>query len=145
MNDPVSYGFVGGYYYKDNSTQYVGYGTFSGYCTVENPCPGGIQLTPTPGAYVTCANIPSVDSKSAYYLLNHPNLNWVRSNASNTIARNIPGGITITGNTYTFYFGRILYNGLYRLGKVHAVNGKMFLEVAGTENTYTCYDVLTCG
>lgn len=121
-NDPVRYGFKAGKYYKDGSTQYVGFGGFKGYCEIQSQVPAAIQLTPKPGAYMSCLNRPYVDKKTAHYLLKHPDLQWVKTN--NKDMHSLQNALKVNpAPTEHFLFGRIKIDGEYRLGKVEARGG----------------------
>lgn len=86
LQDPAKYGFPAATSYIDNSTQYIGFGTFpfGMPCTYQSP--GYISTNPSaPGIYITCLtqkingmfNEMFYFKDNSYYLLNHPDLQWV--------------------------------------------------------------------
>ena len=59
IDGPKMNGFIGGMYYKNYKSQYVGYGNFSsGVCVAESPAPGFVlgRSSTTAGAYLACEN-----------------------------------------------------------------------------------------
>lgn len=141
-NDLTLYGFESGKYYLDQSTQYVGYGNFPDYCLAENPCPGGAQINPSPGVYITCGGTPYTDTTNGYYLVKHANLKWVDADSSNLLLVN---GLLWSDGFGSRAFGRVRVNGEYSLAKVHGKSGKLYVEQGGeNEGLFTSYQVLAC-
>lgn len=146
INGPAVNGFAAGIYYKDNSTEYVGYGSFStGICVSSSPSPGPVLINP-PGAMMTCTS-DTYDNNTSFYLLNHPSLTWVASNPSAMLT--LPNTIKFNKSPYPFLFGRVFYNGAYQIGKIHAGNGLygLYLGSASGVQSFTgssVFEVLTC-
>jgi hypothetical protein len=119
VNDPELYGFIGGVSYQDFTTpQYVGYGNFDDSCSNENPAPGYILTSPvsSAGAYLPC----DMDYKTivnVHYLLKHPHLNWVPTNANDMMT---VSGVLKLNIGFSFMYSRFLYKGNYHIGKLHA-------------------------
>lgn len=146
-NDPEIYGFEGGIGYKENVKQFVGYGNFTSWnCLGENPTPGGVQITASIGVHIICKNQPIVDKKSAFYLLKHPNLKWISTTTSRMFV--VPGTLKLGyGSFPTFYFGRTIYKGEYRVGKVHASRNffdGLWIETEDGEKERGEFEVLVC-
>lgn len=129
----------------DNSAEYVGYGNATS-CRNQAPCPAVISTNPTaPGAYMTCSFGNVYDRTSAYFLANHPDLAWVPTNIISMFS--VANPIKINGGLWPFMFGRVLINGRYSIGKIHAGNGAYGLYVQGSSGELLFkydYEVLTC-
>lgn len=151
LRRPDIYGFRGGTEY-DGSPTYVGYGNNDDCTPKQNPCPGYILLnTEFPSVRMTCSSFNGMtfDSKDSHYLLNHPNLKWVNTNISDLM--NIDDALTIESQYWKFMFGRILFRGEYRLGKVQLNNYKrnkmgLYISQSNFDVLYfpTGFQVLTC-
>lgn len=145
VSAPEVDGFQGGVYYADNVTkEFVGYGDGSS-CANQNPVGCYIRTVNGPGCYISCGGPERFDNLTAKYLLNHPQLTWVPTNT--TAMRTLPNVLQISGNGWIFFFGRILYQGYYQVGKLHAGPGTFTLyiqEPSGATSYSTEFEVLTC-
>lgn len=144
-NGPAMNGFAAGIYMKDNSTQFVGYGHYPSTSPlfVTSPSSTFILLNP-PGALMSGGN-GTLDNTKAFYLLNHPSLTWILTNQTEMM--NLPNTIKLNLGTYPYFFGRVMYNGSYRVGKVHAGNGAFGLWIQLVTNEIRIsdlFEVLTC-
>lgn len=105
-----------------------------------------ISTNPTaPGAYMTCYDGDVYDKTSAFFLANHPDLAWVPTNIISMFS--IANPIKINGGLWPFMFGRVLINGRYSIGKIHAGNGAYGLYVRSSSGVLRFnydYEVLTC-
>lgn len=110
--NPDVYGFAAGIDF-DNSTQYVGYGKCQGETQQRS---GFITTNPAdPGARLICDYVP-VDfsaTKSAYFLLNHNKLMWAQTDRKDMLNQR---NVVSIGTDVKFLFGRVFYQGRYRLG-----------------------------
>lgn len=147
LTDPELYGFAGGIDQDGETKQYVGYGNAEREgCANQPKCPGIITTVETgPGCYMTCGGI-LYDASTPFYLVNHPNLEWVATNI--TAMQTLTEAISI-GTTVKLLFGRMQLDGLWTLGKVQ--NGgtgnvfKFYMDVNGQSVGYdTGFEVLTC-
>lgn len=126
---------------------YVGNGNnlFNSYCTDQNPVPGFISTYPgEEAAYLKCGDLYN-DTKTANYLLAHPDLKYINTNTVDML--NIAGTLKQNNGVFPFLYGRILFNGRYYSGKVHAGNGAFIMRfntADGEKNATTNFDVLTC-
>lgn len=148
LNAPEQYGFAGGVFYEDNSTEYVGYGNFPGSpCSGQSPAPGFILTKPSkPGIYMSCFPGNQYSDQTAIYLYNHPLLRWVPTN--NVAMMTDPASLKISGNVWAFLFGRVLYNGFYHVGKIDGTSNVLTLWVTtstGERSFNTGIEVLACG
>lgn len=148
---PEREGVLGGIGYRDKVYQYVGYGNndFGWACAGQNPCPGYITVNnPNAGVYMSCHTGLKFDNLDGYYLLDHPNLEWVATNSSEML--NVPNAIILNGTNgllWPFMFGRTIYQGEYTLGKAHIGNNAFLLNFYGDngeERYFTNFEVLTC-
>lgn len=142
--DPDCHGFAGGIDY-DGTEQFVGYGD-NKVCN-QIPSSGFISTghgNKSAGAYLPCCPL-SFDNETAFYLLKHPNLKWVPTNAETKFQHK--NAVTIEGN-YKFAFGRVYYEGEYRLGKLHydIPDNQLYLMRAGGSQTSFSkkFEILTC-
>lgn len=82
------------------------------------------DLAANPGGFFGC-NLNTVKFKANgnYFLLNHPNLRWVKTNKNDM--KTIPNAISIAGPSYKFFFSRYVNsNNVTYTGKAHAgLNG----------------------
>lgn len=142
---PGFYGFVGGVHYTGRP-EYVGYGN-SNCGGNQNPCAGYIDISlPNPGGYFSCSSL-MYDRNGSYYLLQHPNLKWVATDI--TAMKTQQTAVKLVGAIHTFLYGRALYNGQHRLGKVHINTGDLGLYIQLEDNNkftkYTTgFEILTC-
>jgi hypothetical protein len=140
-------GFEGGVSYKDNLTkQYVGYG---GPCGGYNTVPGFIDTTAAnPGCLITaCEGGDVFDNKTAFYLLSHPNLTWIKTDIKNTLK--IFDAVKIYwGSRPTFMFGRIKVANFYRFGFIWSQdqdqNMFIFKSQNGNAVTSSEFEILSC-
>lgn len=139
---------IGGVDYRDLSYQYVGYGNNT-VCVGQSQCPGYININSTaPGAYFSCYNGLVRDQDTAYYLLDHVNLQWVDANSSSILS--VPNLIILNGTDgilWPMAFGRVFYNGQWTLGKALIGNGHYKVQIYGNTGEITYLDnfqVLTC-
>lgn len=148
-NAPEILGFAGGVYFGDNSTEYIGYGSYpaGSVCNGQSPSPGFILTkSSAPGAYIPCNNANEIDSTTAFYINNHPLLKWVPSGSIATVSSQ--GLIKINGSAGTSMFGRVLFEGRYYVGKVEVNNNLMtlwFVTSDGEKGFRSGFDILTCG
>jgi len=147
INDPAIKGFSAGPA-QDDTAAYVGHGNSNqGNANCQNPCPGRISTNPLkPGAYMPCYG-QIYDPTTAYYLLNHDDLRWVRTDYINM--RTLSNAVQVMSYTgYPMLYGRIKIGDHYTVGKVHNGNGYFagyFPVDDGSEQTlYYGYDVLVC-
>ena len=147
ISDPDLYGVAGGVSYKDFKTpQFVGYGNFTTpRCQIQNPGAGYILTKPASeaGAYFPCVQ-DYHSLVNVHYLLRHSNLKWIPTDSSAMMS--VPGVITI-GSDVPFFFGRVLLDGNYHIGKVHAGAGAfgIWLNAANGALDFTSnYEILTC-
>lgn len=109
-------GFQAGISLKDNITkQFVGYGSS---CGDQDPVPCSIETNKTNrGCYISCGDKGAFDNQTAFYLLAHSKLTWTKTDVrrmptvSNTL-KVFTGGLSMM-------FGRVFYEGNYRVGKVY--------------------------
>lgn len=147
VSAPEVNGFQGGVHYADNVTkQFVAYcdGT---PCSNQNPVSCCLRLVNGPGCYVTCGGGLKFDNKSVKYLLNHPQLTWVKTDT--TAMQSLPNVLQVSGNGGIFFFGRVLYQGNYQVGKTHAgppaVGYMFYFEGPSGPIAYSNgFEVLTC-
>jgi hypothetical protein len=95
---------------------------------------------------MSCGTGLRFDNTNAYYLLNHPNLDWVDTNT--TEMTKIPDVIWLARyQQLPFMVGRTIYKGEWTLGKAHA-GATFFLfnfwDGAIEPRYYTNYQVLVC-
>lgn len=155
VNDPLAperNGFAGGVIYKagEDYSTYVGYGNYdTGACADQGAVASFISTKAgEEGAYIPCTNLLFNDTKNAYYLLNHPDLEWVSTTDQDM--NDVPGILKISG-LHRFYFGRRMYNGKMLLGKVNTdlpcflCNINYFWQwTVDGEKGYKDFEVLTC-
>lgn len=138
-NAPFRNGFVGGIA-QDGSIAFVGRG--NNVPQNQNPCPGRISTKASAaGVYMPAGN--TLDSSSAYYILDHPDLHYVATtgNASSSVA----GAIKFVGGGFTFGLGRIMINGYAYLGKIHVGKTLNYIAENGNETATTgAFEMLTC-
>ena len=111
----------------------------------ENPCPGRLTDAPAkPGAYFAC-NGAYYASTGNFYLLNHPNLMWVRTNVSNMLS--VPSVLKIImASNFTLLYGRYVKNGNTYLGSGHERFSMLVLPALSNEiKAFANFDVMTCG
>lgn len=141
---PKTKGFLGGISLKDNVTkQYVGYGPSCNRKYANMPC-YILTTNASKGCYVSCEKEVR-QSKSIFYLKSHEKLNWKETNVNTMI--NVKGTIKFSSKGFPFMFGRIMSEGNYRLGIIHAMDGFYQFEVQGSNNTLTYtegFEILTC-
>lgn len=107
---------------------------------------GPILLSP-PGARLRCGLNDHIDNESAYYLLNHPKLRWVPTNSTKLME--VPNTIKLDGGEhFKFMFGRVFYDGAFRVGKLHAGPNAFNIWIEdkkGEESGFAQeFQVLTC-
>ena len=147
-NAPELYGFAGGVFYEDNSTEYVGYGNYEGTsCSNQSPAPGFILTKPSKaGLYLSCSPTNQFSKCSGIYLYKHPQLRWV---ATNSVAMMTdPATLKRNGSFTVHLYGRILYNGFYHVGKVDGRSSQLTLWVVTStgEKSFTSgFEILSCG
>jgi hypothetical protein len=141
-----TYGFSGGTF--DNRTWYVGYGDNSP-CSGQIACPGLLTDDPTkPGAYFSCVTT-NYQRDNNYYLLDHPNLEWVLTNSTDMMT--LTGAIPIMNAAYRNFFGRYVVNGVSHQCKVFTANYQPYLgcyyikTLTSYGLLHTDFEVLTCG
>ena len=116
---PEMYGFPGGIYHKDGSTQYIGYGNGNG-CRLMTTCPGFILTTEgKAGCYMPCQDTKTemFDTTKAFYLAYHPKLRWVNTTISDV--NNHAGAIRFNPNGWHLKIGRTCSKNLVQVGRVH--------------------------
>lgn len=92
----------------------------------QNPCPGYITDNPAnPGGYFGCGKVV-YKATSNFYLLNHPKLMWVTTNATHMMT--VASPIQVVGGYSPFFFGRYVTGGITYTGKVHCGNNT-FCEI----------------
>lgn len=147
MNDPARSGFSAGPY-KDGTAAYVGHGNNNKNGCNQNPCPARISIDPAkPGAYMPCFGSETYDTTTAYYLLKHDDLRWVRTDYINM--RTLKNTVQVTAsNGNPFLYGRNKNGNYYQVGKVHNGNNNFRFNVARNDNDdrnmFYGYDVLVC-
>lgn len=138
--DPNFKGFLGGFNF-DNTKEFIGYGD-NNACH-EYPCAGFISTDTdyAAGAYMACKHGGSFDNKNAYYLAKNQNLKWKATQMSEV---NSIGNILKTPND-RIAWGRIKYEGQYRVGKIHLDWGFYLQMQNNTEKRFeNSFEVLTC-
>lgn len=141
---PETKGFVGGNFFSDNSTAYVGFGYFPGIdCSGQSPAPGFISTNSSaPGVYLPCGSL-RYDNFSAYYLQKHSDLKWIPTNLNNVLK--VPGILKIN-DQQSFLFSRVWMNGIYYLGKLYGTATPSFwiTLAAGEKKIDVGFEVLAC-
>lgn len=141
------YGFPGGIYYKDGSTQYVGYGDGNA-CSLMTTSPGYILTTQgKAGCYMPCQDSKTemFDTAKAFYLAYHPKLRWVKTTVSNV--NNQAGAVHINPPGWDLKFGRMCSKTLNQVGRIHyaALIFRLFSSGVYNEITGSSFiDVLVC-
>jgi hypothetical protein len=146
VNFPELYGVVGGQ--TNNMTsgvtiiEYVGYGNVS----CGGLLPGYIKTSSPAGAVISCQDGKQFDDKDAYFLLKHPNLQWVNTSSTNiSSVQNILGVKGQSSNVFGRFFYYYMFN--YQLGRVQVETGiglYYLNERDGQYFTSTGFQVLTC-
>lgn len=73
---------------------------------------------------VTCgAEGPHLKTLGTFYVLNHPNLTWVKTNVNDM--NSVPSSFKV-GYDQLFYFGRVVSNGVTYVGKVEITPNSEF-------------------
>lgn len=73
------------------------------------------------GGYFACLGLAQKVTTGNFYLQNHPNLMWVKTN--NTHMMTVPSPVTVTSGSYPFFYGRLVQGNVTFLGKIHAGAG----------------------
>lgn len=102
-------------------------------------------MTNPPGVVLAAVG-EVLDNKTSFYLLNHPSLTWVATN--NTDMMTLPNTLKLNaGGSWPYFYGRVMYNGSYRVGKLHAGGGAfgfwVWIEPVQFSST-SGFEVLTC-
>ena len=97
-----------------------------------------------PGAYFACNGVYYA-STGNFYLLNHPNLMWVRTNVSYWLS--VPSVLKIIIPTnFKLLYGRYVKDGNTYLGSGHERFSMLVLPAISNEiKAYADFDVMTCG
>jgi hypothetical protein len=130
---------------------YVGFGNLT--CGVQGSIPGfiygdNLPLLKKRGVYSSCKSLLTseiFDDKSAYYLLNHPNLAYVQANS--TSLWSVPNTLRLNSTEYVYFFGRTSsYLGKVRNQDKSSSMAAMYylLPITNLEMITTQFDVLTC-
>ncbi|XP_015177787.1 PREDICTED: uncharacterized protein LOC107067093 isoform X3 [Polistes dominula] len=78
--------------------------------------------------------------KKEYQVLCVRDIDWVKSWDGSVPLYALPAGETEDG--YALFIGRVLYNGLYYVGKIQPSNQVCYIPLNGQEVTYTEYETL---
>lgn len=127
--------------YKNNAgKQYVAYG---GSCGDEDPVPCYFYPSQLKQfCFSPCFTNYNRTRAVFYFLLAHPNLEWVQTNRIQMLS--IPNTLKLNG-TYQFLFGRIFQHGEYTFGKVYTTSRRLgFWNSPRSENSPIPFEVLRC-
>ena len=140
-----NHGFSAGIY-KDGTQSFVGLGINFG-CANEYATPGRISTkTNEQGVYMSCTN-PTYDNVATRFLINHPDLHWVKTNGSSIP----PAGNfvkAVSSFAWTFYIGRTnltLADGTSYtvVSKAFSSGEMLYSEVSGYTSTKNI-EILSC-
>jgi hypothetical protein len=137
-------GFQGGISYHDNTTkQYVAFGSSCDPRYKYMPC-YIVKSDDGDRCNVLCDKEFSVKNQ-IFYLELHSKLKWITTDVNSML--NIKGILKITGGGYPLMFGRVFYEGNYRLGMIHAIDEPYSFKFQGPDGllSYTQgFEILTC-
>ena len=94
----------------------MGHGVNNG----QNPCPGRMCDVPGKAGGYFGLGVINYKTTGNSYLLNHPNLMWVKTNT--THMRSVASPLKMSA-PWVFFYGRLVQGNVTYLGKVHAGNG----------------------
>lgn len=122
--------------------QFIGYGSS---CDNDPLVPCYIDTTKSKrGCYIPCKTAV-FDNITAFYLLAHPDLTWIKTDANKMMK--ISNALKLSSDGVPLMFGRVSYNGNYQVGKVFAgpqLYG-LYIQVEYFMTKVTqSFEILTC-
>lgn len=126
----------------DGNPEYVGFG--------DNPNCGeypaaGFVVPAGPkgaGAYMSCNVGQSFDNVNASFLIDSTKYRWMMSTSATVMSDST--ALVLHGNR-DWRYGRVFYNGAYRVTKIHPNTNLYMIDETGAEKSFSNFEVLTCG